>query len=104
MVWTFNGIALNHQYPFPSFADVGFVWYALPTSIGLILLLKGQGLRLPVRRTILDAGVVASSTFFIAWSSVLGPWLEPPTMTLSRKSRRWPIPSRTFSWSPWSSS
>lgn len=72
-VWTINGIALDHQYPFPSFADIGFVWYALPTSIGLVLLLRGQGLRLPLRRTILDAGVVASSTFFIAWSSVLGP-------------------------------
>lgn len=72
-VWTYNGITLDHDYPFPSFADVGFVWYALPASIGLVLLLRGQGLRLPLRRTILDAGVVASSTFFIAWSSILGP-------------------------------
>lgn len=72
-VWTINGITLNHQYPFPSFADIGFVWYALPTAIGLVLLLRGQGLRIPLRRTILDAGVVASSTFFIAWSTVLGP-------------------------------
>ncbi|MFW0772862.1 response regulator [Paenarthrobacter nitroguajacolicus] len=72
-VWTINGITLNHQYPFPSFADIGFVWYALPASIGLVLLSRGQGLRISLRRTILDAGVVASSTFFIAWSSVLGP-------------------------------
>ncbi|MCR1163641.1 response regulator [Paenarthrobacter sp. UW852] len=72
-VWTVNGITLNHEYPFPSLADIGFVWYALPVSVGLVLLLRGQGLRLPLRRTILDAGVVASSTFFIAWSSVLGP-------------------------------
>ncbi|MGJ3189274.1 response regulator [Paenarthrobacter sp. FR1] len=71
-VWTINGITLDHQYPFPSFADIGFVWYALPTSIGLVLLLRGQGLRTSLRRTILDAGVVASATFFIAWSSVLG--------------------------------
>ena len=76
VVWTINGITLNHQYPFPSFADVGFVWYALPASIGLVLLLRGQGRRIPLRRTILDAGVVASSTFFIAWSSVLGPLAE----------------------------
>ncbi|WP_426003850.1 response regulator [Paenarthrobacter sp. NyZ202] len=72
-IWTLNGITLDHQYPFPSFADVGFVWYALPTAIGLVLLLRGQGLRLPVRRTILDAGVVASSMFFIVWTSLLGP-------------------------------
>ena len=72
-VWTVNGITLDHQYPFPSLADIGFVWYALPTAIGLVLLLRGQGLRLSLRRTILDAGVVASATFFIAWSSVLGP-------------------------------
>ncbi|GAA3283824.1 hypothetical protein GCM10017707_34990 [Paenarthrobacter aurescens] len=76
IVWTINGISLDHQYPFPSFADIGFVWYALPTSIGLVLLLKGQGRRIPLRRTILDAGVVASSTFFIVWSSVLGPLAE----------------------------
>ncbi|MGJ0385136.1 response regulator [Paenarthrobacter nicotinovorans] len=72
-IWTFNGITLDHDYPFPSFADFGFVWYAVPASIGLVLLLRGQGLRLPLRRAILDTGVVASSTFFIAWSSVLGP-------------------------------
>ncbi|MDI2021789.1 Sensor histidine kinase RcsC [Paenarthrobacter nicotinovorans] len=72
-IWTFNGITLDHDYPFPSFADIGFVWYAVPASIGLVLLLRGQGLRLPLRRAILDTGVVASSTFFIAWSSVLGP-------------------------------
>ncbi|MFE4196474.1 response regulator [Paenarthrobacter sp. NPDC056912] len=77
-VWTINGITLDHNYPFPSFADVGFVWYALPTSIGLVLLLRGQGLRLSLRRTILDAGVVASATFFIAWSSVLGPLAGVP--------------------------
>jgi len=76
IVWTINGITLNHQYPFPSFADVGFIWYALPTSIGLVLLLRGQGRPIPLRRTILDAGVVATSTFFIAWSSLLGPLAE----------------------------
>lgn len=78
LVWTLNGITLNHDYPFPSFADVGFVWYALPAAIGLILLLKGQGRRLSVQRTVLDAGVVASSTFFIAWSAVLGPLAGNP--------------------------
>ncbi|WP_347108287.1 hypothetical protein AAHB33_15590 [Paenarthrobacter sp. S56] len=72
-IWTINGIALDHDYPFPSIADIGFVWYALPAAIGLMLLLRGQGRQLSLRRTILDAGVVASSTFFIAWSSLLGP-------------------------------
>ncbi|MEV7606283.1 response regulator [Paenarthrobacter sp. NPDC089322] len=72
-VWTFYGITLNHAYPFPSFADVGFVWYALPVSIGLILLLREQGLRFSIRRTVLDAGVVASAMFFMVWGSLLGP-------------------------------
>ncbi|MFJ5954478.1 response regulator [Paenarthrobacter sp. NPDC092416] len=72
-IWTYYGITLDHVYPFPSLADIGFVWYALPVSIGLFLLLRGKGLRLPLRRTILDAGVVASSMFFIVWSSLLGP-------------------------------
>ncbi len=73
LIWTVNGITLNHDYPFPSFADVGFIWYALPASIGLTLLLRGQSRRLSIKRTVLDSGVVASATFFIAWSSVLGP-------------------------------
>lgn len=72
-VWTYYGVTLDHVYPFPSFADVGFVWYALPVSIGLALLSKGGGRRMSLRRAVLDAGVVASAMFFIVWSSLLGP-------------------------------
>ncbi|WP_224088689.1 response regulator [Arthrobacter sp. StoSoilB13] len=72
-LWTFNGIVLDHAYPFPSASDVGFVGYALPVAVGLVLLSKGGSVRMSVVRTVLDVGTVASAVLFIAWGAVLGP-------------------------------
>lgn len=35
--WTTYGLAFDHVYPFPSLADIGFVGYALPAAIALLL-------------------------------------------------------------------
>ncbi|XAS71379.1 response regulator [Micrococcaceae bacterium Sec5.1] len=72
-LWTFNGIVLDHAYPFPSASDIGFVGYALPVAVGLVLLSKGDSVRMSVLRTVLDVGTVASAVLFIAWGAVLGP-------------------------------
>jgi len=72
-LWTFNGVVLDHAYPFPSASDIGFVGYALPVAVGLVLLSKGDSVRMSVLRTVLDVGTVASAVLFIAWGAVLGP-------------------------------
>lgn len=36
VTYTYYGITRNHDYPFPSLADVGFVGYALPAILGLL--------------------------------------------------------------------
>lgn len=73
--WAFNGVALDHAYPFPSASDIGFVGYALPVAVGLVLLPpKGDGPpRMSLWRAVLDVGTVASAVLFIAWGTVLGP-------------------------------
>ncbi|NWL32133.1 response regulator [Paenarthrobacter nitroguajacolicus] len=74
--WAFNGVALDHAYPFPSASDIGFVGYALPVAVGLVLLPKGDGPRMSLWRAVLDVGTVASAVLFIAWGTVLGPLIE----------------------------
>ncbi|MCA4133098.1 response regulator [Arthrobacter sp. M4] len=72
-LWTYYGVTLDHAYPFPSFADLGFTGYSIPVGVALLLLARRSGPRLPFVRSLLDIGVVASAVLFMAWGSVLGP-------------------------------
>jgi len=68
----------RHHYPFPSFADIGFLGYAGPAAIGLL------GLRSPALvgrfrlSEMLDAAVIAAAALFISWASVLGDLYAAP--------------------------
>jgi hypothetical protein len=57
--------------PFPSVADVGYVGWALPASVGLVQLARGTPRRLPGLRVNLDAVVIAGSLLFASWTLVL---------------------------------
>lgn len=72
-IWTYYGLTLNHQYPFPSVADLGFLGYAIPAAIGLFLFPRDPAPLVARLRVVLDALVIASSMLFISWVSVLGP-------------------------------
>jgi diguanylate cyclase (GGDEF)-like protein/PAS domain S-box-containing protein len=77
-VWAFDGVTRDHDYPFPSLADVGFLGYAVPAAIGLV------GLRspaLPGRFRLagtLDAAVIAAAVLFVSWATVLGDLYAAP--------------------------
>ncbi len=71
-LWTSYGITLDHAYPFPSPADALFLLYAVPAAIGLFAFPRPMT-GVPGLRSVLDAAVIASSTLFISWASVLGP-------------------------------
>jgi len=72
-LWTFYGLSLDHVYPFPSPADALFLLYAVPAAIGLFAFPRPATSTAPPVRTVLDAAVIASSTLFISWVTVLGP-------------------------------
>ncbi|MGW9414560.1 response regulator [Arthrobacter cupressi] len=72
-LWTGYGLALDHAYPFPSPADALFLLYAVPAAIGLFAFPRPATSTAPPVRTVLDAAVIASSTLFISWVTVLGP-------------------------------
>jgi hypothetical protein len=52
-------------------ADVGYVGWALPASVGLVQLARGTPRRLPGLRVNLDAVVIAGSLLFASWTLVL---------------------------------
>lgn len=72
-MWTYYGITLDYQYPFPSPADLGFLGYAIPAAIGLFLFPRTPSPLVARLRVVLDALVIASSILFVSWVSVLGP-------------------------------
>ena len=73
VAWTLYGLLLDHQYPFPSVADLGYVGYALPAAAALLLFPRSKERRVSWFRTLLDALVVGLSVLFVSWSLVLGP-------------------------------
>jgi two-component system, sensor histidine kinase and response regulator len=71
-IWTFYGLTLDHNYPYPSAADAAFVGYSIPAAIGLYLFPRPRVSRVAFLRGLLDAAVIASAVLFISWATVLG--------------------------------
>ncbi|WP_136611872.1 hybrid sensor histidine kinase/response regulator [Sinomonas albida] len=72
-IWTGYGLATDHDYPFPSLADAGFVGYSIPAIVGLLSFPRVRASRVGLARTLLDTAVIAASVLFVSWSVVLGP-------------------------------
>jgi hypothetical protein len=80
------GVAADRdRSPSRRWADVGYVGWALPASVGLVQLARGTPRRLPGLRVNLDAVVIAGSLLFASWTLVLqsalsrsheGPWAK----------------------------
>lgn len=60
-IWTYYGITLNHKYPFPSAADLGFLGYAVPAAIGLFLFPRALAPLVARLRAVLDALVIGAA-------------------------------------------
>ncbi|MEN2745271.1 response regulator, partial [Sinomonas halotolerans] len=71
-VWTYYGATRDHQYPFPSLADVGFVGYSLPAAAALLSFKRPAVSPVAMARSLLDAAVIAVAVLFISWTTVLG--------------------------------
>jgi two-component system sensor histidine kinase/response regulator len=68
-----SGVVLGKKYPFPSLIDVGYLSYAIPVIVALVMF---KGIRFSGTawlRAVLDAAVIASATLFVNWATVLGP-------------------------------
>lgn len=73
LCWTVLGLTRDHAYPFPSPADAGFLGYALPAVVGLLLFPRSSLRQTSRARLLLDAGVIAASVLLVSWATVLGP-------------------------------
>ncbi|MHC6219646.1 hybrid sensor histidine kinase/response regulator [Arthrobacter sp. MMS24-S77] len=71
-IWTFYGLTLDHNYPYPSVADAAFVGYSIPAAIALYLFPRPRVSRVAFLRGLLDAAVIASAVLFMSWATVLG--------------------------------
>jgi PAS domain S-box-containing protein len=73
LAWTYFGISRDHQYPFPSVADIGYVGYCVPAVIGLLLFPRSSVRAAASVRVVLDTLVISGSLLFSSWATVLGP-------------------------------
>lgn len=78
-LWTYYGLARDHDYPFPSLADAGFLGYAVPAGIALFSFRRPPASRVALLRTVLDAAVIAGAVLFVSWDTVLGPMVKSPS-------------------------
>jgi PAS domain S-box-containing protein len=76
-VWTVQGLTMDHNYPFPSLADAGFLGFYVPAAIALFSFKRVGASVVAVWRTALDAAVIAAAVLIVSWQSVLGPVLGP---------------------------
>ena len=83
-LWTWYGLTLDHVYPFPSLADIGFVGYAVPTVAALLLFPRSSLRRASRLHELLDAAVIAVSVLFVSWATVLGPLAHSGGPALTR--------------------
>ena len=71
-LWMYYGQTLNHQYPFPSFADIGFIGYSIPAAAALLSFRRPSASPVAFARSMLDAAVIAVAVLFVSWTTVLG--------------------------------
>lgn len=72
-IWTFYGLTRDHNYPFPSLADVGFLSYCLPAAVALFSFTRPDSSRVALLRTVIDAAVISCAVLIVSWYTVLGP-------------------------------
>jgi diguanylate cyclase (GGDEF)-like protein len=82
--WAHQEAVLQHDVPFPSIADAGFL-AAVPLAALAILLWPGAFTGVSDRlRAGFDGGVIAASLLFLSWALVLGPiWRAPEDRVLA---------------------
>lgn len=72
-IWTFYGLTRDHNYPFPSLADAGFLAYCVPAGVALFSFTRPGGSRVALLRTVMDAAVISCAVLIVSWYTVLGP-------------------------------
>jgi len=85
VAWLYYGITRQHEYPFPSVADAGFLGYVVPALVGLWLLRSPESRRISRVRSLLDGAVIASAVLFVSWAGVLGPLYNSPVSGLMER-------------------
>ncbi|MDQ1642076.1 MAG: hypothetical protein QOJ90_1427 [Actinomycetota bacterium] len=83
VTWACYELVLGSASPSPSWADAGFLCYAAPAVVGLVLLPVSGSLRGDHSRQLLDGLVVSLSLFLVGWIIVIGPLLEEPAGHMS---------------------
>ena len=72
IAWSYYELLLNHQVPFPSFADLGYL-AAVPFAVAGVLCFPWAPSRATsLVRTVLDGLLIAGSLFVVSWGTVLG--------------------------------
>ena len=77
LVWSVYEVYLGREAPFPSLADVGFLFFPALAGVGLVRWLGTQHDQLVARsRDVLDGAILAGSLLVVSWVTTLGSVLE----------------------------
>ncbi|MEV6597172.1 EAL domain-containing protein [Actinoplanes sp. NPDC051346] len=71
---------------FPSLADPVFLGGSLPLLLGGLIGLTRSGARFPDRAGMLDAVILTTGAGFLAWTFLINPFLQDPTLSLLEKA------------------
>ena len=84
VVWACYELLLGIPSPFPSYADLGYVLYAIPIAIGVTRFPRASGSAWARWRLTLDGVVIAGSLLMVSFIWVLGPVVEATDRTFTR--------------------
>ncbi|ROP32099.1 putative bifunctional diguanylate cyclase/phosphodiesterase [Couchioplanes caeruleus] len=71
---------------FPSLADLVFLGGSLPLLLGGLIGLTRSGARFPDRASMLDAVILTIGAGFLAWTFLINPFLQDPTLGALEKA------------------
>ncbi len=71
VIWCYYELLADHETPFPSAADVGYLLFPVGAAIGLVLF-PSIGDVSTRRRWVLDGAIIASALITVSWSTTLG--------------------------------
>ncbi|MGZ8741739.1 MAG: putative bifunctional diguanylate cyclase/phosphodiesterase [Nocardioides sp.] len=84
VVWACYELLLGIPSPFPSYADLGYVLYAIPIAIGVTRFPRASGSTWARWRLTLDGVVIAGSLLMVSFIWVLAPVVEATDRTFTR--------------------
>src|SRR3954447_18234063 len=82
VIWAFYELVLGQYAPFPSYADIPFIFYSVPVVIGLLRFPRLRSGWLSTMRLSMDTVVIVATLLYAVAILLLAPVLDAPHQSL----------------------